>query len=292
MDAATSEGDSNDTSGGDWTNGGDGGPYGIRADKDTWGKLLFELGQNDDKTGLQTVVTSAVVHTNDETSRILHDYSDPNDLTVAALDRTNGDDPSILQRLSDHATTSGSGLNFIYENGMEGGHSAEEADATRREIFSKAFGVATDFVPTPAGKVAGVITSTGLSELNDAIGNAPDSASDGWKPGSTEGMKRELQFGTYNALLQNGYLDPQKDPNYGLDPNFTVTTDGNTTIDPNLHNSEHGDATARPGDTRTPSQLEDDFAEWLAGSDEKDKPGAPSSLFGQFLESYAGATIK
>jgi hypothetical protein len=242
--------------------------------------FLQEIGRGDDKSGITAVTTAALMHNNDLTSSYLETYNEehPNaPLTIDDL-RENG----VLNLLEDQSSRTGTALDFIVQNGIDGGHGQEADNAARQEVFSKAFSVATDFVPTPAGKVAGMLTSEGLSWLNDQVSNVPDSVTDKWADDTHGQMLLNLEYQTYNALVDNGYLDVERDPAYGLPHGAVVFSNGEWQINPALYNSDPADA---------PAALQNAFNDWQDGPDPNDpsddRNGSPNDLFQDYLNALA-----
>jgi hypothetical protein len=254
--------------------------FGLRASNSDMATFLQEIGRGDDKSGITAVTTAALMHNNDLTSSYLETYNEehPNaPLTIDDL-RENG----VLNLLEDQSSRTGTALDFIVQNGIDGGHGQEADNAARQEVFSKAFSVATDFVPTPAGKVAGMLTSEGLSWLNDQVSNVPDSVTDKWADDTHGQMLLNLEYQTYNALVDNGYLDVERDPAYGLPHGAVVFSNGEWQINPALYNSDPADA---------PAALQNAFNDWQDGPDPNDpsddRNGSPNDLFQDYLNALA-----
>jgi hypothetical protein len=270
---AQTDGDS--IEGNNWVWGDDAGEdmykdvYGLRISHEDLGVVLQDVGRGDDKTGITTVVTAALNYNNERAS----DY-------MAGIDLPPGQAPTIeylrehnlLDGLSDQAASSGESLAFIIDRGLVGGQDQEASDQEVRDALSTAFGAATEFVPTPQGKVAGYLTTEGLSLLQDAIGNQPDSMSQAWAQDTDAAIKTSLQYQTYNALIQNGYLDVSRDPQHGIPPECLVPDgNGNMVIDPKLYNDVAGDV---------PANVENAFNAWDSGRN-------PSGVVQDFINAYS-----
>lgn len=267
---------------GDWVYGNGAGedPYegllGLTASNEDLAKLLQEVGRGDDKSGIGAVVSAGLMY-NDE---LIGDYVDtyreghPDaPLTIEDLERA-----GVLGDLETQASSTGEVLDFIARNGIDGGMDQEKDDEARQEVFASAFSVATEFVPTPQGKVAGALTTVGLDMLNEQLGQVPDSETEKWADDTTEQMHQHLEYQTYNALIQSGYLDLEHDPVHGLPDNAVVYENGQPQIDPRLYNGqdrEHVDP-----------RVQNEFNNW-----DDPRPGepngAPKSIFQDYLNALA-----
>jgi hypothetical protein len=243
--------------------------YGLRISHEDLGVVLQDVGRGDDKTGITTVVTAALNYNNELTSNY-----------IAGLDLPEGQAPTIdylrdhnmLDGLSDLAGNNGQSLSFIIDRGLVGGQDQEASDQEVRDAISTAFGAASEFVPTPQGKVAGFLTTEGLSFLQDKIGEQPDSASQAWAQDTDAAVKTSLQYQTYNALLQNGYLNASEDPAHGIPPECLVPDgNGNMVINPKLYNGESGDV---------PADVENAFNAWDSGRN-------PQGVVQDFINAYS-----
>ena len=239
------QGNGDDIHGNDWIWGdseGEGGrkgsPLGMLVSNDDMEKVLQSLGRGDDKTGMQYVTTAALDYHNELNGDLIDkarmpDGSKPQ--SIADLRESNLD-----SLLNDEAARGGKNLSFIMQNGFLGGKAEEAASQEERDAIAKAFGVATEFVPTPQGKIAGLITSEGMSMIGDQLGEQPDSVTQKWAEDSDQAIKDSLNFQTYNTLLNHGFLD-SGDP-AGI-PADAVKTDahGHKYIDPHLYNGDSDD---------------------------------------------------
>jgi hypothetical protein len=254
--------------------------FGLRASNSEMATLLQEIGRGDDKSGITAVTTAALMHNNDLTSQYLATYNaeHPNaPLTIDDLQQ-NG----VMTALEHQSSRTGTALDFIVQNGIDGGKGHEADQAARQEVFAKAFSVATDFIPTPTGKIAGMLTSEGLSWLNDQVSNVPDGATDAWADDTHGQMLLSLEYQTYNSLVDNGYLDLEHDPAYGLPDGAVVYSNGQWQINPELYNSDPADA---------PAELQNRFNDWQDGPDPNDpsddRNGSPNDLFQDYLNALA-----
>lgn len=283
--------------------GRDGLPAGLMISKADLATVIGEIGLGDDKTGLETLTTSAVNYNNQLTSDYLANHRDalqaqyPNlsdaeirqKLTIAELDSS-----GMLRTLEDQGAVTGNTLDFILGSGIEGGKEGEDFEKKRAEMISKAFSVVSGLVPSPPGHVAGWLTDTGMSLIEDQLGATPDSSpSEEANKAMTSDMKTKIEYGTYNALVRNGYLDPSVDPRYGI-PQSALIPDGHggVMIDPALYNGEPGDVD-RPG-SQPGLTAEEEYNRWKEGPDpttqaESEYNGPPSDIFSEYLEAYAGA---
>jgi hypothetical protein len=261
---------------GDWVFGNDAGEdaykdvLGLTASNEDLAKLLQEVGRGDDKSGITAVVTAGLMYNNELTGDYIEEYrADHPNAPLSVDDLQHG---GVLDQLSNQASSTGEVLDFIAKNGIDGGMDQEKDNAARQEVFASAFGVATEFIPTPTGKVAGALTSTGLSMLGDQLGQVPDSETEKWADDTVGQMQQHLEYQTYNSLVQNGYLDVAHDPAHGLPEGAVV--DGQ--IDPRLYNGEGG----------ADSRVQNDFNNW-----EDPRPGetngAPKTIFQDYLNALA-----
>ncbi|MCW2838535.1 MAG: hypothetical protein JWR55_18 [Aeromicrobium sp.] len=239
------QGNGEDITGGDWIWGDGEGedrragePVGLLASNDDLAKVLQSVGRGDDKTGMQYVTTAALDYHNELNGDLMDrarmpDGSKPQ--SIADLRESNLD-----SLMDDEAARGGKSLSYIMQNGFLGGKADEAASQEERDAIAKAFGVATDLVPTPQGKIAGMLTSEGLSMLGDELGKQPDSVTDRWADDSDQAVKDSLNFQTYNQLLNHGFLGPD-DPS-GL-PESAIKEDenGHKYIDPHLYNGDSDD---------------------------------------------------
>ncbi|MET0820715.1 MAG: hypothetical protein ABWY58_07105 [Aeromicrobium sp.] len=240
-----SQGSGEDITGDDWVWGNDKGeerrpgePVGLLASNKDMESVLQSIGRGDDKTGMQYVTSAALDYHNELNGDLMDrarmpDGSKPQ--TIADLRESNLD-----SLMNDEASRGGKNLSFIMQNGFQGGKADEAASQEERDAIAKAFGAATDLVPTPQGKIAGMLTSEGLSLLGDELGKQPDSVTDKWAGDSDQAIKDSLNYQTYNQLLNHGYLGPD-DPS-GL-PESAVKEDenGRKYIDPHLYNGDSKD---------------------------------------------------
>ena len=245
------------------------GVYGLRISHEDLGVVLQDVGRGDDKTGITTVITSALNYNTELTS----DY-------IGGLDLPEGQAPTIdylrdhnmLDGLTDTAGNNAQALSFLIDRGLVGGQDQEASDQEVRDAVATAFGAATEFVPSPQGKVAGYLTSEGLSFLQDKIGEQPDSPSQAWAQDTDAAIKTSLQYQTYNALLQHGYLNASDDPAYGIPPECLVPDgNGNMVINPKLYNGEAGDV---------PADVENAFNAWDSGRN-------PQGIVQDFINAYS-----
>jgi hypothetical protein len=261
---------------GDWVFGNEAGEdaykdvLGLTASNGDLAKLLQEVGRGDDKSGITAVVTAGLMYNNELTGDYIEEYrADHPNAPLTIEDLQNG---GVLGQLTNQASSTGEVLDFIAKNGIDGGMDQEKDSAARQEVFASAFGVATEFVPTPTGKVAGALTSTGLSLLGDQLGQVPDSETEKWADDQVGQMQQHLEYQTYNSLVQNGYLDLAHDPAHGL-PEGAIVDDQ---IDPRLYNGEGG----------AESRVQNDFNNW-----EDPRPGetngAPKTIFQDYLNALA-----
>ena len=261
---------------GDWIFGNQAGEnvykdvLGLTASNEDLAKLLQEVGRGDDKSGITAVVTAGLMYNNELTSDYIEEYraDHPNaPLTVDDLQQG-----GVLGQLSNQASSTGEVLDFIAKNGIDGGLDQEKDNAARQEVFASAFSVATEFVPTPTGKVAGALTTSGLGLLGDQLGQVPESETEKWADDTVDQMQQHLEYQTYNSLVQNGYLDIEHDPAHGL-PEGAVVDDQ---IDPRLYN----------GDGGAESNVQNAFNNW-----EDPRPGesngAPKTIFQDYLNALA-----
>ena len=261
---------------GDWVFGNEAGEdaykdvLGLTASNADLAKLLQEVGRGDDKSGITAVVTAGLMYNNELTGDYIEEYrADHPNAPLTIEDLQNG---GVLGQLTNQASSTGEVLDFIAKNGIDGGMDQEKDNAARQEVFASAFGVATEFIPTPTGKVAGALTSSGLSLLGDQLGQVPDSETEKWADDQVGQMQQHLEYQTYNSLVQHGYLDIARDPSHGLPEDAIV--DGQ--IDPRLYNGEGG----------AESTVQNDFNNW-----EDPRPGetngAPKTIFQDYLNALA-----
>jgi hypothetical protein len=265
----------------DWVLGGDGAPFGLRVSRDHLSNVLRDLGRGDDKAAIEFVIAGALHYGHVQTDDFLADAVAGNPgmpLTIGSLDDYDypGTDQSIVALLEDQASSFGKTMSFIIEDGFLGGDEAEAHDREVREALSKGFAAATQFIPTPAGQLAGGLTSIGLDQLGDALGRQPDGLTGAWAQGADEGIRDSMRFQTFDVLLANGFLGPD-DPTNGI-PAAALLTDsrGNVSINPALYDGVAGD---EPG--------LDEFNDWLNAIDPGDGPHAPASLVQQYVNAYA-----
>ncbi len=277
-------------------------PAGLNLSNADLASVISEIGRGDDKTGLEIMVTSAVNYNNQLTSDYLSDYradfekNHPGEalpLTIDDLQKS-----GILNHLEDQSSTSGRALNYIFSNGLEGGLDDKAEQEQRAAMLKKALDIGTKFIPTPpGGKVIEVLTGQGIDWIKGQLTEVPGvKQPEEANTAMTKDMKNSLEYGTYNALIQNGYLDREHDPRYGIPPS-ALDPQNPSRIDPALYNGKVGDVN-RPGDGVNDDgkryTAEEAFNLWMSGAhpDERSSDeynNAPSSIFQDFLNSYAGA---
>ncbi len=259
--------------------------FGLRASNGDLSTVLQEIGRGDDKSGIEAVTTAALLHNNNLTQEYLETYNSEHPDAPKTIDdlRSSG----ILDDLQDQSSRTGKTLDFIVQNGMDGGTDGEGDENARREMFAKAFSVATSFIPGPEGKILGPLTSEGLSLLNDQLGEVPESVTEQWANDTDGAIKHNLEYDTYNALVNQGYLDHDVDPRYGIPDGAVIYRNGEYQIDPELYDTDPANA---------PVDVQNAFNTWQNGTDPGDpsshQNGAPSQVFQQYLNDLAGYVAK
>ena len=260
---------------------------GLRGSNSDLAKVLAEVGRGDNKDGITAVLTSQVVHNQNLMQDALDAYNQRHPDAPKTMDELKSD-PDFVSQITRNGESNGTAISMVLSKGVEGGTDDEDARAARRELMSKAFSLGTEFIPTPQGKIASVLTSTALSEIGDAIGEAPDGKTKDWGTGSERVIQDGLSYGTYNVLLNNGYLSSSADPKYGIphdavetvrttEDDGTVTT--RTQIRPELYNGNAGDL---------PAGTEDLFNTWNASNGASGN--APRDIIAPLLNGYSNKT--
>jgi hypothetical protein len=256
-------------------------PYGIAATNKDMATVLQEIGRGDDKSGIQAVVTAEILHNKDTQSEIVAAYNASHPGNPKTIDdlRANG----VLDDLTDEASRFGTTISFVMDNGISGGHAQESDNAARQAMLAKGFSVATSFIPGPEGKILGPLTSNAIGLMNDAISEVPDSVTDAWAKGTDKASKTAIEYNTYDMLIQNGYLDQNVDPTYGV-PTSAVVYDSNghpRHIDPRLYDA---DGNNPPSDT-----AQNQFNDWQNGPEPAagDNNGSPNSIFQEYINAYS-----
>jgi hypothetical protein len=268
--ASTNEGDGRVGAGGVWTYADGyptgyptGLPVGARFAKDDLQAVLQSLGRHDDKASISMVTAAGLQFQVDLTDSALKAVraADPDaPFTLEALRQS-----PHLNLVRDAGVSSGTAMNFLVVNGFQGGNAQQKLDAANRERLAQLFDMATTFVPTPQGKIAGFVVEQTMSQVGERLGTAPEDRATKWATETDTSITESLEYQTYNALLRNGYLDEVKDPRSGLPRSVVeIGSDGLPQIKPYLY-QEGGDA------SRDYNQQEwDDFSRWRSSLD-----GAP-----------------
>ena len=255
--------------------------FGLRASNGELATVLQEIGRGDDKSGIEAVTTAALLHNNNLIQEYLNTYNEEHPEAPKTIDDLQRS--GLLLDLRDQSSRTGKTLDFIVQNGMDGGVDGEGDVNARRELFAKSFSVATAFVPTPGGPILGPLTSQSISLLNDQLDNVPESVTAQWASDTDGAIKTSLEYQTYNALINQGYLDRDVDPRYGLPDGVVIYNDGQYQINPALYDADP--ANVSPA-------LQNSFNLWQTATDPSDptsgQNGAPNSVFQDYLNALAG----
>ncbi|WP_262852709.1 hypothetical protein [Mumia quercus] len=170
-------------------------------------KVLGEIGNGDDKTGLQTLTAAMLLECNEATAEHLKGLNGPK--TLDALEGTG---------LEGVQATNGDVMGNLLNKGLAISTSEEELAKAREELLSKAFDVTTGFLPG-GGRVLGETASEfaktsydtlqgeALDQLKSTIASSP--STDGYLDGATGDVDEKLKYGAINELYRHGYLGPQ-----------------------------------------------------------------------------------
>lgn len=264
------------------------GIVGLSASQEDLATMLQGIGRGDDKEGITAVLTSQVAHHENLMADALSDYNEAHPYSPRTMEQLMTD-PGFRGDLFTNSESNGSALAFVLENGVEGGQDDEDARAARAEMMAKAFSIGTSFIPG-AGDVLGegaselakgtfdVVKGEALGNLESAIGAAPDGLSQRWGNDGEGQIREGLSFGTFNALLNAGFLDSDVDPDYGI-PHGAVTAPnehGYIQVDPRLYDGIEDDL---------PPELRNEFQSWVSGTNPSSQP--PSEALSAALSGYS-----
>ncbi len=253
----------------------DGPPAGLILSLPDLDKVMGEIGGSDDKTGLETVAAASVIESNSRISESIGDFLDTHKgtpLTMEALAKS-----GLADQLNGQGQTNGTVMRHLLDAGIAGGLAAENEDATRQQYLSKALDVATEFVPTPQGKIAGLITSEGMDFLKEKITAGPDPSAQAMGDKQEGVMAQQIRFGMYNQLLAHNFLDPTVDPDGGLSTNLTVEHNEHRVVRSDLIDA---DGIGKLDDDLTPSQKAQILKDWQAWMNSPARDSAESLTTG------------
>lgn len=288
------EGD--DISGNNWVFGdGDGeGAYhdimGLAASNSDLAAVLQAVGRGDDKEGITAVLTSQIAHHENLMNDALSDYNERHPNAPKTMDELMSDQ-DFRESLFTIGETNGTALEYVLSNGVDGGADGERDEAARREALAKAFSIGTSFLPG-AGDVLGetashlakstydAVSSEALGNLESQIGAAPENLSEQWSDSGNQEIQDGLSYGTYNAFLNAGYLDPDVDPDHGVPPGVVTAPNANgyVAIDPALYDGLEND-------DDVPADVRNAFHAWLLSG------GAPHEAVAPMLNGYSSKVV-
>jgi len=188
------------------------GPTALAIDFDTLDKVIGQIGHHDDMSGLESLSASLVVEGNDRFRALLDNAPPPH-----TLDSLDGLDPQGI------LDSNGEVLGKVLDLGLESKEYGEELDQKRAEFASKAFDIATSFVPGAGDVLSGVkdtlwetaidtAKDEGISALSDMIKNSPDATSGQYAEVQNSQFEDIIRYNTYDQLLGAGYLEDQNIP--------------------------------------------------------------------------------
>lgn len=289
-----SQAEGDDISGNNWVFGdhdsenGYHGFMGLAASSEDLATVLQGVGRGDDKEGITAVLTSQIAHHESLMNDALTAYNERHPDAPKTIDEIMSDQ-NFNQALVTIGETNGGTLEFILSNGVAGGRDDENARKERAEMMATAFSIGTSFLPGAgevlgegatelAKKTYGVVTSQAIGELKKRIGAAPDGLTDAWGASSEDDIRTGLSYGTYNAFLNAGYLDPDVDPEHGIPPGAITAPNENGMIfiNPALY-----DGLSNEDDV--PVDVRNEFHAWLINTD----GGAPHSAVAPMLNGYS-----
>lgn len=260
------------------------GIMGLSASNSDLAVALQGIGRGDNKDGITAVLTAQVAHHENLIDDAVAAYNEAHPNAPKTIDELKNDH-TFMEDLSQAGASNGQALEFVLSNGVAGGTDDQDARAERRKMLATAFSIGTSFLPGPAEVLGdgaselardtyGVVTSTAIGELKNRIGAAPEDVTAQWGGDSEEMIRDGLSYGTYNSLLNAGYLDPDVDPEYGIPASVLAPPDesGRISIDPSLY-----DGVIDEDDDPTASA---DFNTWL-------QTEAPRSMVETMLNGYS-----
>ncbi len=248
------------------------GPH-LQISQENLDKLLGEIGRGEDKTGIETLTAAAVMEGNNRIGEHIRDWKadHPGEpLTMEALS-----DSGLGSLLEGQGSTNGEILKHLLDKSVLVDVDDEKLAETRAAYVSKAFDIATSFAPG-ASQVLGATASQAsqtaydtlsgeaLSLLGEKVSAAPDALSTKYTEEQTKALPNQIEYGTINQLLQNGYLGKQGD--YAGVPDSLLTgAEGHQVIRPDLYDDDGIEKFDTKGMTPAEiQQVKEDWAAWQA----------------------------